>query len=493
MGEKFTWVKPSRLWQADAQDFRQSDFFQPRLLEFQTDRFMDDFFKAAGARSPGAFRQAVLAPADGETAKLYQPAHQRYYLLCSSLCCATAGFPDRAARLADGERVSFVLRRLFNRAEYGWVADGPSKGWQPVPAGAPLVDAKGAPEERLPLHAVPTADGRTVLFGYVPVASRDTYPAPAAQSPVDTTEDVRLGELQARFLDPLDPAQSGQTFKSTDGGVQLQVSVYLLLELWDYLAQYLPEVTTASLAGTTNSLTGPEKDLADYLQAQTITGSLTLAGALAQVGGKQADLNQPGGGDLGALGFDGTYNLKNYAPDAAGLKAKVGAALPPTQPLIEVPKLAVQPGALYLLRCVYERPQCFPPQVWVSQPSVQFTLAPYFDPDAPARQIRIGLPVDISIAGLRKFKKGVSFLMSNALKKKLDCLEGQGQNVFTGPAQCNDTATTLDLGHICSFSIPIITICAFVLLLVIVIVLNIAFWWLPFFRICLPLNLKVKS
>jgi len=42
------------------------------------------------------------------------------------------------------------------------------------------------------------------------------------------------------------------------------------------------------------------------------------------------------------------------------------------------------------------------------------------------------------------------------------------------------------IGLICSFSIPIITICAFILLFVILIALNIVFFWMPFFKICLP-------
>jgi hypothetical protein len=37
-------------------------------------------------------------------------------------------------------------------------------------------------------------------------------------------------------------------------------------------------------------------------------------------------------------------------------------------------------------------------------------------------------------------------------------------------------------------SIPIITICALILLMIIVQLLNIIFWWLPFFRICLPVG-----
>ena len=45
---------------------------------------------------------------------------------------------------------------------------------------------------------------------------------------------------------------------------------------------------------------------------------------------------------------------------------------------------------------------------------------------------------------------------------------------------------------ICSFSIPIITICALIVLMIFVSLLNIVFWWLPFFRICLPILLPGK-
>ena len=42
------------------------------------------------------------------------------------------------------------------------------------------------------------------------------------------------------------------------------------------------------------------------------------------------------------------------------------------------------------------------------------------------------------------------------------------------------------LGMICSFSLPIITICALILLMIIVKLLDIVFRWMPFFQICLP-------
>ncbi|MDQ3743958.1 MAG: hypothetical protein M3444_06230, partial [Acidobacteriota bacterium] len=117
-----------------------------------------------------------------------------------------------------------------------------------------------------------------------------------------------------------------------------------------------------------------------------------------------------------------------------------------------------------------------------------FRLAPFFDPEAPARDIRVGLPVDVSIAGLRKFKKSVAFMMSKELRNKLNAAN---PDVLKGDAPGPDG--TFDIGHICSFSIPIITICAFILLMIIVILLNLVFWWIPLLKICFPLKLSAKS
>ena len=47
---------------------------------------------------------------------------------------------------------------------------------------------------------------------------------------------------------------------------------------------------------------------------------------------------------------------------------------------------------------------------------------------------------------------------------------------------------------ICTLSIPIITICALILLMIIVLLLDFIFRWLPFFIICFPLpRFKAKS
>ena len=48
------------------------------------------------------------------------------------------------------------------------------------------------------------------------------------------------------------------------------------------------------------------------------------------------------------------------------------------------------------------------------------------------------------------------------------------------------SAPSVDFGLICTLSIPIVTICALILLMIIVQLLNIVFWWLPYFVFCLP-------
>jgi hypothetical protein len=64
------------------------------------------------------------------------------------------------------------------------------------------------------------------------------------------------------------------------------------------------------------------------------------------------------------------------------------------------------------------------------------------------------------------------------------------------PSACTDGGVSA--GMVCSFSIPIITICALILLMIIVKLLDIVFFWMPFFQICLPVpkfdaKLEVKA
>lgn len=166
----------------------------------------------------------------------------------------------------------------------------------------------------------------------------------------------------------------------------------------------------------------------------------------------------------------------------------------------------------FVVRFVFERPHCgnlFQPLV--SKATCQFEMAPFFDPDAPARPVRITMPVDISPAGLRKYKKNAMFLFSDMMCGKIKnikklTLADLVLSVLpwpfhkdlpdignTGP--CSQNGETM--GMFCSLSIPIVTLCAMVLLFIMVTLFNIFFKWIPWFFICFPLpglsNLKGKD
>jgi hypothetical protein len=66
--------------------------------------------------------------------------------------------------------------------------------------------------------------------------------------------------------------------------------------------------------------------------------------------------------------------------------------------------------------------------------------------------------------------------------------EGVGPDLAEKPPA---NAAGLGVQWICSFSIPVVTLVAMILLMIIVTLLNIVFFWLPWVRICLPFP-KIK-
>ena len=162
----------------------------------------------------------------------------------------------------------------------------------------------------------------------------------------------------------------------------------------------------------------------------------------------------------------------------------------------------------FVARFVYTRRDCGPlhPPL-LSAPTQRFQLASFFDPDAPARPIRISLPLDTSPAGLRKYRKNTAFVLSDMLCGQVQRAKSLGFIDLVlavlpwpfhkdldvgagGPCKMG----SIDIGMICSLSIPIITICALILLIIIVSLLDLIFHWLPFFIMCFPLpGLKGKK
>ena len=146
-----------------------------------------------------------------------------------------------------------------------------------------------------------------------------------------------------------------------------------------------------------------------------------------------------------------------------------------------------------MVRCVYERGHCKPPRVLFSDASDPYVIASPFDPDAPGRDLRIPLPVDLTRSALENAKKSMGMMLSNAMCQKMD------EGVADGIDKMGASGVTpvklgmsLDMGAILSLSIPIVTICAFILLMIVASILNIVFRWLPFLFVLVPTRISAK-
>ena len=595
------WTSPATLWDhfnGVTSASQRRIFRTPAILRFASDSFMDDFLAMMKAdprqmagllatpekwreplsdvapppRKEGligrlhAARTAALRklearqlPMRADTwnhadtdrpLKLYQPAHQRYYLVTACLVCRTLGLPDRPLNTSAQERVSFVIRRLQPQTGAAAVNPDPAfcdelalvKGqWTRVTDPGSFVEG----EDQYPLSPLnyQELDGRRrrILNGLIPVAKRELLvgaPEPPAagssNTPPPTMIDPRKVLLKMDVLAPWasledvatlaqnaskkttsdDPPAGKVDATMLQANEQIQtIAWYILLDFSKWIDDNIHELWTAIDAGSSSGLSGATLIAYNTLSGLSWNGK-TLRAALKEIRTFENALESvkvpyhaATANQWPSLKFQfvtaSTNNpsglLKAQRED---LEAKLGAALPSGGTTVVPVRAIAQVNAMnfaspwFTVRCVFERPHCVPlaPPV-VSDPSASFQLAAFYDSDAPARAIRVALPADTTPAGLRKFDKNTAFVMSDVMCGQMNAVKSLTfgdlimsvlpwplhQDLNTGGMQpCPDGGTT------CSFSLPIITICALIVLIIMIKLLDIVFFWMPFFQICLP-------
>lgn len=123
---------------------------------------------------------------------------------------------------------------------------------------------------------------------------------------------------------------------------------------------------------------------------------------------------------------------------------------------------------------------CPPSIVW-SDPSAPFTIAPWYETgDAPPVQVRLPDPTDRNF--LKKVKPNVAFVLPEGLFNMLN--RSDPKDLQAGSAATG--GPSIGLQWICSFSIPIITLCAFIVLYIFLTLFDLIFRWLMFIKICIP-------
>jgi hypothetical protein len=468
---------------------------------------------------PAAIHRAQPPRADG-TLRLLQPIHRVANLVLLDVACDVPGHPRLDPRRVASSGV--VVRRVTARGRHErWVTDGSGVlGWRPVhdahddpnPAltstprtGDAALDAELAQirrqrpggdwvEQVTRLFAVPpeAALGRTVLFGVLPTAWSE-LPEPAP--PVYEDDDA------ASFL---------TTFFAPSSA-----SVRLPLPAGDYTAVSFRSLqrSLSESSNATNLANGKAaKELLDALQRMVFV--LNVAADPAAAAGLRAlrgldEANQPTGPDLLTWIEAAAAALLDPAPAANGslptirlparwpaipaataralrqlarrqLPAKLGATSPEGR--------FERPGATYVaipfIR-VRGHDDCPPRLVW-GPPTEPFEVAPWFEPGGRAGP-RIALP-DITRESVKRLAPNVHFLLPPSIKSFLDANSPSG--LLDGDVK---EGGGLGIRFICSFNIPIITLCAFILLWVVVMLLNIVFWWLPYIILCLPFPTREES
>jgi hypothetical protein len=125
-----------------------------------------------------------------------------------------------------------------------------------------------------------------------------------------------------------------------------------------------------------------------------------------------------------------------------------------------------------------------PARILWSPYSEEFTIAPWYE-SAGQPPTMVELPDLFDRDVLKALKPNVAFSVPNKLAT---LIAGDPKKLRDGEG---DEGNGFGLGWICSFSIPIITICAFIVLSIFLSLFNLIFWWLPFLKICIPFPKKL--
>ncbi len=140
------------------------------------------------------------------------------------------------------------------------------------------------------------------------------------------------------------------------------------------------------------------------------------------------------------------------------------------------------PSAQYALRAfVRLKPEgACPAKIHWTEYTEPFAIAPWYESAGAVSPVQIPLP-DLSDKQLLKsLKPNISFVVPEALQgllgnKLKDLIKGDKKSEASG-----------GIGWLCSFSIPIITICAFIVLNIFLSLFDLFFQWMLFFKICIP-------
>lgn len=456
--------------------------------------------------------------------ELNLPMHKRMQIVLFEAVCKRPGAP----RLDPQQITSsgLVVRRLEKTDRLSWLkVDGRVVGWQAASEAADydpdplqrrsshkanaairkaIAQRKGveddAKEDVTSLFVMPPevceARGRTVLFGVIPVTSTEAPEGPGPSIDFADLDDDDRKDIIDHFSAYLKPRPATPMPRADE----------MLSARWNALSDPrtgsgMPDPQLKAFGLFLHQLLS-ELDLFGKNAASQRLASTFAGIRLPLVKDEFGRVTE----DRDALSFlrDAMRILIDATPEMLGQPA--GAAMPTARMPLEWPRIDTSTGDALTqaaLECLSSRhARVAPPEprfhndnslyqvrgflrlkghgdcpekiIW-SDYSEPFRIVPWWDSDGP--DVRISLP---SMGKLRKARPNVTFdipaplgaVLSSDLKKLKD-----GEDPGSG----------IELGWLCSFSIPIITLCAFIVLHIFLGLLNIVFQWLLWVKVCIPI------
>lgn len=471
----------------------EQDFLPALLDRLSREQGLPDVLKSA-ARNRDA--NGVL--------KLFQPIHRTFHLALLDVSCLTFGRPRLDPKQIVG--AGLVVRRTSTSGTSGemreaWMQENRLfRGWVPfsnvqhetrdpdpafrrpeLSAGHHEINrllsiqtgqVARLREQEAPLFIAPPevcrATGRTLLYGVIPVTSSEMTESPAFPS---FTEKDLEGHLH-RYLRAGGPRSfpfAGTALNKLDpANASLADFVMLLKQVAiEFDAFGETQAARALFAGLNSIVLAGEQGsvkAGDFLKAASrvlLEGDLSGAASQAMPDEWPA-MSETQASTLAKLVL-GT--MQTRLAQVGGGQGRFG-----------------EEGRRYRLRAfvrVKQDDRCPPETVW-SDYSEPFTIAPWYDNNG-APPVQIALP-DVTKDFLKKMKPNVAFAVPEGL---FNLLQGDAKSLADGKKVT--PSPKLGIQWLCSFSLPLITICAFIVLNIFLQLFNIIFQWLLYIKICIPI------
>ncbi|HRF06095.1 MAG TPA: hypothetical protein PLP32_16100 [Accumulibacter sp.] len=487
------------------------------------------------AKSEQQLVEGIRRAAEGSQAlKLFQPIQRQFNLAVMEARCDLPGEPRIDPTRVEG--AGMVIRRLVrdakgNEVKQGWMRAGESlKGWARIgPAadaaasgnrhdpealrrlsrpttGQPVLDREvstllAAQEDALlnesvvPMFVAPPdvckAAAATLFYGLIPTTSSEKAEGGAPEfdeaafgpTTVDFTEHL-VGPLRGS-ADSLprpghaltsDLASIASNVPGSDGSAMKRL-LLMLRQLAVEFDAFGESSEADALMTVLNGIALPLVDTA----GKPLAGSLPAGDFLAAA--SRILLNEE------SISPAPTIPARWPALDAGtsdALAQALSACLRRRFEMVSgVPGRFDEPNARYVLRAfVRLKPEgaCPARTVWGDY-SQAFVIAPWYEGSgAPPVQVALPDPGDKEM--LKKLKPNVAFTVPASMQH---LLSGDPLDLMEGK---KPQGKGLELGWICSFNIPIITICAFIVLNIFLSLFDLFFRWMLFIKICIPFPKK---